>query len=105
MLLQSLAYSQMDLTSKNNDHPEHLNKVEYLVVHYGRIAEEIVKKANMWDCESIVLGPHRKRFLKQIFLKSISRKVIRYTHKRVHIIQLPKGEMVDQRHNKRDIYR
>ena len=29
-----------------NDHPEHDNKVEYLAVHCGRIAEEIVDKAN-----------------------------------------------------------
>jgi nucleotide-binding universal stress UspA family protein len=75
-----------------NDHPEHLNKVEYLVVHYGRIAEEIVEKTNRWGCELIILGPRRKRFLGRIFLPSISRKVIRRTDTPVHVIKWSKGE-------------
>jgi len=69
-----------------NDHPEHLNKVEYLVVHYGRITEEIVEKTNRWGCELIILGPRRKRFLGRIFLPGISRKVIRRTDTPVHVI-------------------
>jgi nucleotide-binding universal stress UspA family protein len=75
-----------------NNHPLHANKIEHLAVHYGRIAEEIVEKANRWACELIILGPHRKGFWGRIFLPGISRKVIRRTDKRVHIIKLPKGE-------------
>jgi nucleotide-binding universal stress UspA family protein len=75
-----------------NDHPEHVNKIEHLVVHYGMIAEEIAEKANRWGCELIILGPRRKRLLGRIFLPSISRKVIRRTDKPVHIIKVPKGE-------------
>jgi len=75
-----------------NDHLEHVNKIEHLVVSHGRIAEEIVEKANRWGCELIILGPCRKRLLGRIFLPSISRKVIRRTDKRAHIIKLPKGD-------------
>ena len=77
-----------------NDHPEHLNKIEHLVVHYGRIAEEIVEKANRWACELIILGPRKKRFLGRIFLPSIARKVNRRTDTPVHIIILSKREKI-----------
>jgi hypothetical protein len=32
-----------------NDHPVHANKIEHLAAHYGKIAEEIVDKANSGD--------------------------------------------------------
>ena len=72
------------------DHPECVNNVEHLVVHYGKIAEEIVEKADMWGCKSIVLGPHKNGFLKQLSPVSTSRKVLRHAHKPVHIIPFPK---------------
>ena len=75
-----------------NDDPEHINKVEYLVAHCGRIAEEIAEKADRWGCKLIILGPHRKGFLGRTFLPGISRKVIRRTNTSVHVIKLPKGE-------------
>jgi len=83
-----------EINSKKNpnDHRAHIKNVEHLVVHYGRIAEEIVEKANRWGCELIMLGPRRKRFLARIFLPSTSRKVIGRTDKRVHIIRLSKRE-------------
>ena len=85
--------------TKPNDNPTYVSKVEYLAVHHGRIAKEIVEKANWWGCDLIILGPRRRRFLGRIFLPSISRKVIRHTHKPVHIIQLPKGEIDRTIHN------
>lgn len=75
-----------------NDHAAYVNKIEHLVVYYGRIAEKIVERANWRGCELIILGPRRKRFLGRTFLPSISRKVTRQTDKQVHIIKLPKGE-------------
>ena len=75
-----------------NDHPAHVNKIEDLVVHYGRVAEEIVERANRWGCELIILGPRRKGFLGRTFLPRISRKVIRRTNTSVHVIKLTKGE-------------
>jgi nucleotide-binding universal stress UspA family protein len=74
------------------NHRADIQNVEYLVVHYGRIAEEIVEKANRWGCELLILGPRRKRFLGRIFLPSVARRVIRRTDKRVHIIKIPEGE-------------
>ena len=74
------------------DHPEYINKVEDLVAHCGRIAEEIVEKANRWGCELIILGPLRKGFFGRTVLPGISRKVIRRTNTSVHVIKLSKGE-------------
>jgi nucleotide-binding universal stress UspA family protein len=75
-----------------NDHRAYIKNIQHLVVHYGRIAEEIVEKANRWGSELIMLGPGRKRFLTRIFLPGVARRVIRRTDKRVHIIKIPKGE-------------
>jgi nucleotide-binding universal stress UspA family protein len=80
------------LVCKKNpqNHREDIKNLEHLVVHYGRLAEEIVEKANRWGCELIVLGPRRKRFLGRIFLPSVARSVVRRTDKPVHIIKLQK---------------
>ena len=84
----------MEIICKKNPYDQHayIKSVEHLVVHYGRIAEEIVEKANRWGCELIMLGPRRKRFLTRIFLPGVARREIRRTDKRVHIIKIPKGE-------------
>jgi nucleotide-binding universal stress UspA family protein len=74
------------------NHLADIQNIEHLVVHYGRIAEEIVEKATRWGCELIILGPRRKRLLGRIFLPSVARRVIRRTDKPVHIIKIPKGE-------------
>ena len=42
-----------------NEHPVPINKIERLAAHYGKIADEIVEKANRWKCEMIILGPRR----------------------------------------------
>jgi nucleotide-binding universal stress UspA family protein len=73
-----------------NDQHTDMKNVEYLLVHYGRIAEEIIEKANRWDCELIILGPRRKGLLGRTLLPSVARSVIRRTGKPVHIIKLQK---------------
>ncbi len=85
---------QFKMTSKTkpNDHPEHLDTIAYLVVHYGKIAEEIVNKANQWGCEMIIFGPRRRKFLGRILCPSLARKVIRRTDTPVHIISLSRKE-------------
>ena len=82
----------MQIVCKKNpqNHCADIQNVEHLVVHHGRIAEEIVEKAKRWGCELIILGPRRKRFLGRIFLPSVARRVIRRTDKPVHIIKLQK---------------
>jgi nucleotide-binding universal stress UspA family protein len=84
--------NQLETISKKQrrDHPEYGHHVEHLVVHYGRIAAEIVEKADRWGCKSIVLGPHKNGFLKQFSPVSTLGKVLRLAHKPVHIIPLPK---------------
>lgn len=79
----------LEINSKknSNDNCANMKNVEHLVVHYGRIAEEIVEKANRWGCETIILGFRRKGLLGRIFLPSISRKVTRGTDMPVHIIK------------------
>jgi nucleotide-binding universal stress UspA family protein len=80
-------YPQKEL----NNPLEHINRIEYLVVHYGKVAEEIVQKAHQWGCEMIILGPRRKWFLGRIFLPSVSRMVRCRSNASVHIIKKPKG--------------
>jgi nucleotide-binding universal stress UspA family protein len=74
---------------ESKDRPGYIKNVEKLVVHYGDIAEEIVEKADTWDCESILIG-HRKGFFRQILPGAISRKVLRLAHKPVHFVPLTK---------------
>lgn len=73
--------------TKFKDHLKHISTAVYLVVHYGRIAEEIMEKANSWGCKLIILGPRRKRLLGRFFLPSISRKLINRTDMPVQIIK------------------
>lgn len=93
-LLRMKRQFKMIRKTKLNNHPKHLDTVEYLVVHYGKIAEEIVKKANQWRCEMIILGPRRRTLLSRIFCPSLARKVIRRTDTPVHIIALSRNEKI-----------
>ena len=81
-----------------NNPLEHVDKIEYLVVHYGKIVQEIVEKSYQWGCDFIILGPRRKRLLGRLLLPSISRKVIRRTDKPVHVIKRSKKRSADLRH-------
>jgi nucleotide-binding universal stress UspA family protein len=84
----------LEINCKKNpdENRPYIKNLEHLVVHYGRIAQEIVEKANRWGCELIILGPRRKRLLGRIFLPSVARSVIRQTDKQVYIINGAKGE-------------
>jgi nucleotide-binding universal stress UspA family protein len=80
------------------DHPlENVNQIEYLAVHYGKIAQEIVEKANRWGCELTILGPRKKRLLGRILFPSISRKVKRWSDKPVHVVKKSIKESTDRR--------
>ena len=58
----------------------------------GYPAEEILKKADALDCDAIVMGTHGKGLLRQTFLGSVAKKVLRRTRKPVFVVPLPKGE-------------
>jgi nucleotide-binding universal stress UspA family protein len=52
----------------------------------------ILRKADELNCDAIVLGTHGKGFIRNTFLGSTSKKVLRRTRKPVFVIPLPKEE-------------
>ena len=72
--------------------PKCANKVESIEVCKGFPAEEILKKADEFTCDQIVMGTHGKGILRHSFLGSTAKRVLRRTRKPVFIIPLPKGE-------------
>ena len=67
-------------------------KVESIEVCEGFPAEEILKKANEFSCDALVMGTHGKGLIRHAFLGSTAKRVLRRTRKPVFIIPLPKGE-------------
>jgi len=67
-------------------------KVESIKVCEGFPAEEILKKADKFSCDAIVMGTHGKGLIRHAFLGSTAKRVLRRTRKPVFIIPLPKGE-------------
>ena len=46
------------------NYPANTGLVEHMLVYPGKVAEEIVEKANRFGCEAIVLGAHNSSFVK-----------------------------------------
>ncbi len=67
-------------------------RVESIEVCEGFPAEEILNKANEFNCDAIVMGTHGKGLIRHAFLGSTAKRVLRRTRKPVFIIPLPKGE-------------
>ena len=55
----------------------------------GFPAEAILEKADEFNCDVIVMGTHGKGFLRQTFLGSVAKRVLRRSRKPVYIIPLP----------------
>jgi len=75
-----------------NGNPKYAGKVESIEVCEGFPAEEILKKADEFNCDVIVMGNHGKGIIRNTFLGSTSKRVLRRTRKPVFIIPLPKEE-------------
>lgn len=73
-------------------YPEIADRIESIKVYEGFPAEEIIREAKALNCDAIVMGNHGKGILKQTFLGSTTKKVLRRTRIPVLIIPLPKGE-------------
>ena len=73
--------------------PDCTDRVESIEVCEGFPAEEILKKADELSCDAIVMGTHGKGIIKNTFLGSITKRVLRRVRKPVFIIPLPKGEI------------
>lgn len=72
------------------EEPELRERIASVEVCEGFPAEEILKKADELECDVIVMGTHGKGFLKNAFLGSTTRRVLRRVRKPVYIIPLPK---------------
>ena len=75
-----------------NGDSKYAGKVESIEVCEGFPAEEILKKADEFNCDAIVMGTHGKGLIRHAFLGSTAKRVLRRTRKPVFIIPLPKGE-------------
>jgi nucleotide-binding universal stress UspA family protein len=72
--------------------PDCTNRVESIEMCEGFPAEIILIKADELNCDAIVLGTHGKGFIRNTFLGSTSKQVLRRTRKPVFIVPLPKEE-------------
>jgi nucleotide-binding universal stress UspA family protein len=63
--------------------------VSGIVIKEGDAVEEILNTAEEEGCDMIVLGTHRKGWLKQTLLGSVAKSVLERTRKPVLIIPLP----------------
>ena len=75
------------------DHPDYADHIEHLLVYPGKVAEEIVEKANQYGCDTIVLGSHRSNFVKRFFPGGTTKKILNQTKKQVFMVSLKKGEI------------
>ncbi|MFQ5772408.1 MAG: universal stress protein [bacterium] len=92
--LQHMENQLEELNKKElKEHPEYANRVEALLVHHGKVAEEIVERANRFGCDAIVLGSSGSGFLKRIFSGGTMKKVFRKTKKPVFIVSMKKGKI------------
>ena len=60
----------------------------------GYPADEILKKADEFHCDTIIMGVHSKGFLKHSYFGSTSKKVLRRARKPVYIIPLPEKKPI-----------
>jgi len=72
--------------------PEFEDKVISIEVCEGFPAEEILSKAEAFNCDEIIMGTHSKGIIANTFLGSTAKRVLRRTRKPVFIIPLPKEE-------------
>jgi len=75
------------------DHPDYAGHIEHLLVYPGKVAEEIVEKANRFGCAAIVLGSHKSNFVKRFFPGGTTKKILNQTKKQVFMVSLKKGKI------------
>jgi nucleotide-binding universal stress UspA family protein len=70
-----------------------MNLIDSIELKEGFPAEEILQTAEELHCEAIVMGTHGKGIIKNAFLGSTSKRVLRRTRIPVFIIPIPQGEI------------
>jgi nucleotide-binding universal stress UspA family protein len=88
------------LKKEIKDHPKYPGLVEHLLVYPGKVAEEIVEKANRFGCEAIVLGSHGSSFLSAFFPWGTTKKVLKQTKKSVFLVSVINGNLSITTYNK-----
>jgi nucleotide-binding universal stress UspA family protein len=73
------------------DDPKSAEKITSIEICRGYPEEEILKKADEFNCDAIIMGAHEKG-MTHTFLGSVAKRVLRRSRKPVFIIPLPKGE-------------
>ena len=82
-----------------NDDPAAEGIFDSIELVEGYPPDEILSKADKFNCDVIIMGTHGKGFLKHSYFGSTSKRVLRRTRKPVFIIPLPEGETDITFHN------
>lgn len=72
--------------------PQCADRVESIELCEGFPPDVILRKADEFNCDVIVMGTHGKGIIRSTFLGSTSKRVLRRTRKPVFIIPLPREE-------------
>ena len=75
-----------------SDDLEFTEKFTSIEVYRGFPEEEILKRADTFSCDAIIMGSHEKG-VTQTFLGTVAKRVLRRSRKPVFIIPLPKGKI------------
>jgi len=75
------------------NYPANAGLLEHMLVYHGKVAEEIVEKANRFGCEAIVLGSHDTSLLTRFFSDDTAKRVLKQTKKTVYMVFLEKGQI------------
>jgi len=78
------AFAQAEL----NDSPEDVERVAGIEVLYGHPAAEILKSADRYEADLIVLGSHGKGRLRYTFLGSVAEKILRKARRPVLVVPI-----------------
>ncbi|HDP24094.1 MAG TPA: universal stress protein [Deltaproteobacteria bacterium] len=82
---------EKNLAQEFKDSLEYDDLVSAIVVVEGYPVEEILKKADEYDCDVIIVGSHGKGALTHAFLGSVAKKLLRRSRKPIYVIPLPEG--------------
>lgn len=74
-------------------YPNADDRVESIQICEGFPADQILAKADEFECDAIVMGTHGKGIITNTFLGSVAKRVLRRARKPMFIIPLPKGEI------------
>jgi nucleotide-binding universal stress UspA family protein len=74
------------------DHPEDIECIADIEVHYGNPVAQILKYADRLDVDLIVLGSHGKGRLTYAFLGSVAEKVLHKSHRPILVVPLDTRE-------------